>query len=181
MANNQYNSQCVSQNITYFQYTTHILTYIRVSPSGGGTGGDPPHYPKNNLSIGGLRLQVPLSSSQPAQLLPKNALLFSRIVFLFSRSALLFSRSSFFSKMLYCFQELLFSFQKCFFICFACFFPRMLFSADCTFSYSCSELLGEIIFALLLFYFLLKLFIDHLDALHLACVHIQTRNKLQSE
>ena len=114
-------------------------------------------------------LQVPLSSSQCALLLScasisRIALLFSRVLFSFLELPFCFSAVPFyFSKMLCCFPELLFSFPELpFFFFFTvlvffqeCFFPP----ADCTFS-SCSELLRKIIFALLLFCFLLEFIID---------------------
>ena len=115
-----------------------------------------------------MKLQVPISLSQCALLLPKNkkypfipriALLFSRIVLLFSRSILLFLGSAFLflknallfsriaQKMPYCFPELPFSFPEVFYLLCACFSKNALFLADCTFSSSCSELLREMIFA----------------------------------
>ena len=92
----------------------------------------------------------------------KNAFLFPELSFYFPE--LLF----YFPEVLFCFTEVPFYFSKIpsfpgfpfsfpevplFMYC-ACLFPRMpFFPADCTFSLSCSELLREIIFALLLFFF----------------------------
>ena len=90
---------------------------------------------------GGVRLQVPLFSSQCALLLPKNALLFSSIVFLFSRSAFIFLKNALL--VIYC----------------ASFSKNVFSPADCTFL-SCSELLRDTVFALPLFCFLIELFID---------------------
>ena len=131
-------------------------------------------WPKTSKMItpeGGMRLQMSLFSSQYALLLHKNALfsprivlLFSRIVLLFPGIALLFSRSVFLflKKWPIVFQDCILVFQKCLLFCTMrisfqeCFFP-----ADCTFL-SCSEQFREIIFALLLFCFLLELFFDQL-------------------
>ena len=49
--------------------------------------------PKITIPDEEVRLQVPLSSSQCALLLPKNAILFSRSALLFSRKAFSFSNS----------------------------------------------------------------------------------------
>ena len=111
--------------------------------------------------------QVPLSSSQCALLLPKTqkrpftprfALVFSSSEVLFPRKAFLISQ-----KCPIVFQNCSLVFQKSFlFIYYMHLFPKSFFSADCTFSLSCSELLREMIFALILFSFLLKLFVDQL-------------------
>ena len=133
-------------------------------------------------------LQVPLSSIQCALLLSKNALLFPELPFYFQLMLLCFLEFPFcfpevpfhFSKIPCCFLELSFVYQKCLiFIFYAHLFPRMIFfPVDDTFSLSHSELLREIIFALLLFCFLLQLFIDQLMMQHHACAHIQAINKL---
>ena len=89
-----------------------------------------------------------------------------------------------FSKMPYCFPELFFSLPELllfYYFLSVSFSKNAFFPADCTFSLSCSELLRAIIFALLLFCFLLELFIDQLMMLHLACAHIQAINKLQPQ
>ena len=133
------------------------------------------------------RLQVPLSSIQCALLLPKNALfprtalLFSISAILFPRISLLFSRSAFsflknsllFSGIVLCLPEVPYFYFLC-----TSFSKNDFFPVDDTFSLSHSELLREIIFALLLFCFLLQLFIDQLMMLHHACAHIQAINKL---
>ena len=113
--------------------------------------------PKMTIPEGGVRLQGPLSSSQCPLLRPKNVLLFPELPF-------------YFQNCFFIFQYWSFIFQKCPFVSWNCplfiycvgLFPRMFFSpANCTFSLS-SELLREIIFAMLLFCFLLELFIDQL-------------------
>ena len=124
-----------------------------------------------------VRLQVLLPLSQCALLLPK--MLFPRIApclpelpfcfpelpFYFPEVSFCFLEVSFyFSKMPYCFRELPISFPEVssfqLFLCAS--FSNAFFPADCTFTSSCSELLGEIIFASLLFCFLLEHFTDQL-------------------
>ena len=120
--------------------------------------------------------KVSLSLNQCALLLPKSGpllfaelidLLFSRIATLFSRSALLFpgitllfSRSDplfsrmavYFLKMFFCFPQLPFSFSELpsNYLLWTSFSKNAFFAADSTFS-SSSELLREIIFAMLFF------------------------------
>ena len=67
-----------------------------------------------------------------------------------------------FEKCCIVFQNFPLAFQRCLlsFHCCLSFSKNTFFPTDCTFSSSCSELLREIIFALLLFCFLLELFID---------------------
>ena len=155
-----------------------------------------------------MRLQVPFSSNKCALLLPKNALLLPELLFHFPEWLFYFRKLPFyFSEVSCCFLELSFSFlglpfcPKSAFLflrntllfsriafsfpevpSFYCvrLFPKCFFPVDCTFTSSCSELLREIIFAFLLFCFLMELFTDqYSNALHLACVHIEAINKLQ--
>ena len=126
-------------------------------------------------------LQVPLSSIQCALLLSRIALLFSINAIVFPRISLLFSRSAFsflknsllFSGIVLCLPEVPYFYFLC-----TSFSKNDFFPVDDTFSLSHSELLREIIFALLLFCFLLQLFIDQLMMQHHACAHIQAINKL---
>ena len=121
-------------------------------------------------------MQLSLSSSQCALLFPKNTLSFLELPFYFPELLFCFLElpfcfielpfcfpevSFYFIRMPYCFPELRFSFPEVsFFVYCARLYPRMLFLANYSLSSSCSELLRQIIFALLLFCFLLKLFID---------------------
>ena len=75
-----------------------------------------------------VRLQVHLSSSQYAFLIPKNALLFQEILFYFPELPFYFPEMPFyFSKISYCFPELPFSFPEmasyflCLFVCTFCY------------------------------------------------------------
>ena len=80
-----------------------------------------------------------------------NAILFPRISLLFSRSAFLFLKNSLlFSGIVLCLPEV----PSFYFLC-TSFSKNAFFPVDGTFSLSCSELLREIIFALLLLCFLL--------------------------
>ena len=112
------------------------------------------------------------------RLLPKNALLFLELPFYFLEVLFCFLELPFFfpevffcfpeapfyfSKIPYCFRELPFSFPEVLSIYLLCtsFSRNAFFAADCTFS-SCSEMVTEIIYTLLLFCFLMELFIDQL-------------------
>ena len=88
-------------------------------------------------------------TSQKCPFIPRIVLLFSEIALLFSRSALLFLRGEvpFYVSKCPVFQIFSLVFQKHLFIYCACLFSGMLFfSADCTFSTSCSELPRDNIF-----------------------------------
>ena len=139
----------------------------------------------------GVRLQVPLSSSQCTLLFPKNALLFLELTLCFPELPFYFLEltfcfpevSSYFSKMPYCFSELptLFPEVSSFYLLCASFSKNAFFPVDCTLSSSCSELLRQI-FPLLLFCFLLELFIDQLMMPCILLVFIfQAIKKLQSQ
>ena len=91
-------------------------------------------------------------------LFPEISLLFSRSTFLFSRCAFSFLRNT----LLFSSIWLQFSRSAFFLFTVHVFFQEWFFPADCALSLSGSQLLRDIMFALLLFYFLLELFADQL-------------------
>ena len=153
---NSWEKKCFQKNIWNFIWTWNIQKWLL----------------QNKV----VRLLVSLSSSQCVLLLHKNVFLFLELPFYFPEVPFCFLELPFcfpevlfcfpevpfyFSKMPYCFRELPFSFPEVPSIYLLCtsFSKKAFFAADCTFS-SCSELIREIIFTLLLFCFLMKLFID---------------------
>ena len=92
-------------------------------------------------------------------------ILFPEISLLFSRSTFLFSRCAFsFLRLTLLFSSIWLQFSRSAFFLFTVhvFFQEWFFPADCALSLSGSQLLRDIMFALLLFYFLLELFADQL-------------------
>ena len=100
--------------------------------------------------------RIALLFSRIAFLFPGIALLFHRIALLFSRSFFLFHKNA----LLFSRIALQFSRSVVFLSIVHVFIQECFFLANYSLSSSCSELLRQIIFALLLFCFLLKLFID---------------------
>ena len=101
-------------------------------------------------------------NSIPAELLFD----FSEVPFCFQELRFCFSEVSFYisKKKPYCFLELPFCLPEVssFYLLCAYFSKKAFFPADCTFSFSCSELLRKIIYALHWFCFLLELLSNQL-------------------
>ena len=114
-----------------------------------------------------MRLQVSVSLSQCPFLLSKNALLFLELPFYFPKVSFCFLELPFFffPEVFFCFPEVPFYFSKIpyYFREFPFSFPEVpsIYLLCTSFSF-CSELIREIIFTLLLFYFLMEPFNDQL-------------------
>ena len=137
-------------------------------------------HPKMTTLEGGGRLLVPLPFYFPKMpFYSQNcSFIFQNCSFIFqNRPFVSFNRPFIFQKCPFVFKKFLFILQKCLIVfqnydlvfqkCFFLFtvhvfFQECFFPADFTFSSTCSELLREIIFALLLFCFPLETFIDQL-------------------
>ena len=135
---------------------------------------------KNDHSRGGGRLLVPLPFYFPKMpFYSQNcSFIFQNCSFIFqNRPFVSFNRPFIFQKCPFVLKKFLFILQKClivfqnyhlvfqkclFLFTIHVFFQECFFPADFTFSSTCSELLREIIFALLLFCFPLETFIDQL-------------------